>query len=425
MQERFSRFFTGDVSLLVLSGMAAQAVNLASYPFLTQSYSPASFGTFSVISALVTFAGATILLRFDAIIQIVDPVDDYAILGAAVVTGFSLSLAGMAVLLVFGEWLFALFGDEAGWHRGYALILPILALMNGLFALSRQYFAKNRRYRRSSVANFLRTLTMVATQLGLVLLLPGPSGLVAGFAFGLAVSLVLAWPVPLAVLSRMAAAPRDAYLMTRLAIQQHLGFIRVDVVSVLIAASVLSIYPVIVLIGFGFAEAGIFAVASRRVFIPVEVLAGSISTVYFQRFSLAVRQGEGMMRLFGVTFAAAVAAAAAISLIVLLVADPFVQMFFPPEWAEVSRVMLFLLPTFIARFVIACIGSTPLALSRPKLLFGWNMAQIAIIGITWLVTMNKSLDSFLLIGGSGLLIAGALYLGILSISIRRHECYET
>lgn len=421
LRQQMTRLFKGDVSLLVLSGIAAQVVNLAAYPFLTQSYSPASFGAFSVISALVTFTGAAILLRFDAIIQIVDPADDDAILGAAVVSGFSLVLAGMAVLLLSGKWLFALFGNEAGWQSGYALILPILALMNGLFALARQYFAKNRRYRRLSVANFLRTLVMVAAQMSLVVLFPGPTGLVAGFAFGLAVSLILAWPVPVAVLSRLATAPREVYLTTHRVIHQYRRFIRVDVVNVLIAASVLTTYPILVLIGFGVAEAGIFAVASRLVFIPVEVLAGSISTVYFQRFSLAVRKGEGMMRLFSVTFASAVAAAATISLIVLLVADPFVQMFFPPEWARISGMMLFLLPTFVARFVIGCIGSTPLVLSQPRLLFGWNMTQVVIIGLTWVATMNKGLDAFLLIGGSGLLIAGAIYLIILSISIRRHK----
>lgn len=420
MAWRISRFPTGDVSLLVLSGMAAQVVNLAAYPFLTQSYSPVSFGAFSVVSALATFSGAAILLRFDTIIQIVDPEEDGAILGAAVVTGFSLALVGMAVLLVFGEWLFHLFGAEGGWHSGYVLVVPVLALMNGLFALSRQYHAKTRRYRRFSLANFLRTLAMVAAQLTLVVALPGPSGLIAGFGFGLAVALILAWPVPLALLRRLVSVPRYALATTRKAIHQHRAYIRVDVVNALIAASVLSIYPIIVLIGFGVAEAGIFAVASRLVFIPIDVLAASVSTVYFQRFSLAVRQGEGMMRLFAVTFAGASAAAAAISLIVLLVADPFVRMFFPPQWARVSEVMLFLLPTFLARFVVGCIGSTPLAMSRPRILFAWNVAQISIIGLTWLTMLHRGLDAFLLVSGSALLIAGALYLGILSVSIRRH-----
>lgn len=419
MQRQLSRLFTGDVSLLVLSGMAAQVVNLAAYPFLTQSYSPASFGAFSVISGLASLSGAAILLRFDTIIQLVDPDDDDAILGAAVVTGFSLALAGMAVLLLFGERLFSLVGGNEGWHVGYAVVVPVLALMNALFALSRQYHAKTRRYSRFSLANFLRTLAMVVAQLSLVIVLPGPSGLIAGFALGLALALVLAWPVPAALLVRLAAAPRDALRTTRRAIHRHGAYIRVDVVNALIAASVLSAYPIIVLIGFGVEEAGIFAVASRLVFIPVNVLAASISTVYFQTFSLAVRQGEGMMRLFGVTLAGAIAAAAAISLIVLLVADPVVRVFFPPEWARVSVVMLFLLPTFVARFVVGCIGNTPLALLRPRLLFGWNVAQLVIIGLTWLATANRSLDMFLLVGGSGLLAAGALYLAILWISIKQ------
>jgi O-antigen/teichoic acid export membrane protein len=331
-----------------------------------------------------------------------------------------LALAGMALLLVFGEFLLGLVAENQDWHVGYALVVPLLALMNGIFALSRQYFAKSRRYRRLSLTIFLRTLVMVASQLGLVVLLPGPGGLIAGFGLGLGLAIILAWPVPAAILSRVAAAPGEALRMTRATIHRHSGYIRVDLANVLISASALSIYPIIVLLRFGAEEAGIFAVASRFVFIPVNVLAGSVSTVYFQRLSLAVRQGEGILRLFGVTLSLATVAAASISLVVFVVADPFVRIFFPLEWFQTSHVMLLLLPTFAVRFIIGCIGSTPLALSRPGFLFVWNLAQIAIIGLTWIATINESLDVFLLVSGSGLVVAGAFYIAILSLSIRQH-----
>jgi len=420
MRQYMTRFLTGDVSLLVFSGMASQVVNLAAYPFLTQSYSPASFGVFSVITATATFFGAAILMRLDTIVQIVDPDEEDDILSAAMVVGFGLALAGMALMLVFGEWLVGLATEGQDWQAGYALVVPLLALTSGLFALSRQYFAKKRRYRRLSLANFLRTLAMVAAQLGLVLLLPGPAGLIAGFGLGLGLALVLAWPVSMVVLAKVAVAPRQALQAAWATIHRHRVYIRVDVVNVLIAASVLTFYPIIVLIGFGAEEAGIFAVASRLVFIPIDVLAASVSTVYFQRFSLAVRQSEGMLRLFGITLAGAAATAAAIALVVFFFADPFVRLVFPPEWSGVSHVMLLLLPTFAARFIVGCIGSTPLALSRPKILFAWNLTQIVILGLTWIVTVNHSMDLFLLVGGIGLLGAGALYLAILWVSIRQH-----
>lgn len=421
MASRLYKLITGDASLLVLSGMAAQVVNLAAYPFLTQSYSPASFGAFSVVLALVTFLGAAILLRFDTIIQIVEHKEDDKILVAAVTTGFSLTLVLMVLLLAFGERLFRFFDAGGGWHSSYVMVVPVLALLNGLFALSRQYHAKIQRYRRFSIANFLRTLAMVASQLSLVFVLPATSGLIAGFGFGLAVALILAWPVPVSLLRQLLSVPSDSLAATRNAIYRYRAYIRVDVVNVLIAASVLSVYPIIVLIGFGVTEAGLFAVASRLVFIPVDVFAASVSTVYFQRFSLAARQGEGMIRLFNATLAGAAAAAVAISLVVLLVAEPLVQFFLPPEWAGVSAVMVFLLPTFVTRFVVGCLGSTPLALSRPRILLAWNVSQVAIIGLTWIILLGSSLGAFLLFSGGALLIAGTLYLGVLSASIRKHS----
>ncbi len=415
-----NQLLRGDVSLLVLSGMASQVINLAAYPLLTQAYSPASFGAFSVITALAMFTGAAILLRFDAIIQIVGPDDEDDILAAAAVVGLGFTLAVMAVLLVFGKWLFAHVAADQEWRTLYALVVPALALMNGLFALSRQYFAKITRYRRISAANFLRTLVMVSTQLVLVFSLPGPVGLIAGFALGLVLALVLAWPLSSPILARILVQPLQALRNARGAIHRHRAYIRVDVVNVLIAASVLSIYPIIVLFGFGSEEAGLFAVASRLIFIPVDVLGASISTVFFQRFSLAVRAGEGTAPLFLKTLAGASATAAVIAVLVWLLSYPFVRFFFPPEWLRVSQVMILLLPTFAVRFIISCIGSTPLALSRPRILFVWNIVQVATIGATWVVTIDRTLDLFLLASGFGLMIAGTVYSAVLWDAIRRH-----
>lgn len=418
-RQHLTRFLTGDVSLLVLSSGAAQVVNLGAYPFLTQYYSPASFGAFSVVTAVATFAGAAVLLRFDTIIQIVEESEEDNILVAAVVSGLGLSMATTALLLMFGEWLFSMVAEGQDWQAGYAVVIPLLALMNGLFALSRQYSAKKLRYRRFSIANFLRTLTTVLAQLGLVVVLPGPTGLIAGFALGLVFALALAWPLPVKVLTLALSMPRKALRNAWTTINRHRGFIRVDVVNVLLAASVLSIYPVVVLIVFGNEQAGFFAVASRLVLIPVTVLAASISTVFYQRFSLAVRQGEGMMRLFGVTIFGAIIIAAVITLTVLIAAEPFVRIFFPPEWAPVSWTMLLLLPTFVVRFIVGCVGNTPLALNRPRILFAWNVVQIAIIGSALLATFGENLDLFLLASGGGLLMAGTIYMALLSIAIRR------
>jgi MFS family permease len=237
-------------------------------------------------------------LRFDTIIQIVNPDEEEDVLAAAVVVGLGLSLAGMALMLVLGEWLFANIVEYQVWHAGYALVVPLLALMNGLLALSWQYFAKKTRYRRLSLSNFLRTLGMVASQLLFVFVLPGPAGLIAGFGAGLLLALVLAWPLPPTILNRLATAPVQALHTARATIQRHRAYIRVDVVNALLATSVRSLYPIIVLIGFGVEEAGIFAVASRLVFIPISVLAAAISTVYFQRLSLAVRRRRQSRCLF-------------------------------------------------------------------------------------------------------------------------------
>jgi hypothetical protein len=80
--------------------------------------------------------------------------------------------------------------------------------------------------------------------------------------------------------------------------------------------------------------------------------------------------------------------------------------------------MILLLPTFAVRFIIMCIGNTPLALSRPRILFAWNLVQITIIGMTWVATINGTLSLFLLVSGGGLMVAGAVYSAVLWVCVR-------
>lgn len=409
-----------DASLLVGSGMAAQGLNLLAYPFLTEMYAPESFGVFSLITALANFCGAAIFLRLDTVFQIVDPQHDDSVLSAAVVVGIGISLTLVAFLLVFGNWSFGVFTEEHTWRAAYAVVVPALALMNGLFALSRQYAAKNQRYRHFSLANFSRTLCMIVGQLVLVLVLPGPAGLIAGFGIGLFIALWIAWPLPPPLLSAALFAPYTAFLKAKVVLRLHGSFIRLDVINALIGASVLTIYPIIVLFSFGAEEAGFFAIASRLTFILLDVLGAAISTVYFQRFSHAVRQTDSIVRLYARTVLGAIAMAATIIVVIVALVEPFVRIAFPPEWARVSTLILCLLPTFMIRFVVLCINTTSLSLGRPRILLVWNTAQISVLLTAWCLAHNCSLDLFLLIGGGGLMACGTIYIGVLAKIVIRY-----
>lgn len=413
----------------MIAGVVSQAVNIIAYPVLTNFYTPEHFGLFSVFSSASTFAGVVILLRVETIYQIAPTEKDEQLLRTAIVIAFGMTLLILMLALFFGE---VLMGEiEANikantWHWSYAIWVAALALANGLMSLGRGVAAKNLRYNRVAVSQVTRTLLTVGGQLGLVLFLEdaGAGGLIAGFSLGVVTATLVIWPIRRAAIYGIIKSPRLTMIEARKVLLKYRSYIQVDVVNALIRMSTLVAYPVFVLASFGAAEAGLYAVASRITFIPIDVLGVAISTVYFQRFAKAVREGQGTMRLYQVTLFGAFFAALAIAGILSVASGPLVDIVFGATWARTGVIILCLLPTLVSRFVTVSIGNTPLALNRPGILLYWNIAQLAIIGATLLATRHQTLEVFLLYSGFSLFTASVVYAFILFKMVHRHKIFE-
>ncbi len=423
------KLVNGDVSVLMLAGVASQVVNLIAYPVLTNFYTPEHFGLFSVLSSAATFAGAVILLRIETLYQIAPKEEEEGLLHSAIAVAFVMTALILLISFFFGKVLIENTGANAeseSWHWSYAILVAGLAVLNGLMSLGGTITTKNRRYNKLALSQISRTMLTVGGQLGLVLVLKdaGSGGLIAGFSLGMVTATLVIWPIRSSVIQAILESPRLVVTETLAVLHQYGAYIRVDVVNVLIRVSTLVVYPVFVLASFGVAEAGIYAVASRITFIPIDVLGVAISTVYFQRFAEAVREGQGTTRLYLVTLLGALFAAVTICGLLSVASGPLVAVIFGDAWARTGVIILCLLPTFVSRFITVSIGSTPLALKRPGILLYWNIVQLAIIGMTLWTTRFQTLEVFLLYSGFALLAASVGYAIILLTIISRLKTSE-
>ena len=408
----------GDVGLLMLSGVVAQMINMLSYPILTQLYAPEAFGIFAAFLSVATLVGSAICLRLDVVFQVVSEDEEWGVFRAALTTLLCVGLAVAMLIWVIFDWVLPLFAADATNQMPNLVWGGLLVLTSGLIglvALGRQVRSKWVHYRRLAGAQVARTIVAVLAQVGGFWLAPGFLGLFLGFLAGLLLFSILTLPLS----GASAFADQDAASPGRVLVQ-HQAFIRVDVVNTLISAAVMASYPIVVLVLFGAERAGFFALASRLSFIPVEFLGGAISTVYFQRFSLAMRAGDGALQLFQRTLLYGFLAGLAMALGFLALSDALMRLLFDPSWAPTTGLIIALLPTMVVRFYIGCIGSVPLTLKRPNLIFGWNIVQLAIVGAATLATakLELSIETFLWFSGLCLLMASLVYSSVLWRSVQ-------
>lgn len=410
----------GDTGLLMLSGVVAQMINLLAYPILTKLYAPEAFGIFAAFLSIATLVGSAICLRLDMVFQVVPRGEEWGVFRAAltVLTCVGLVMAGL--IWMFSDWVLPVFAADAMDQMPsltWAGLLVLTGGLIGLAALGRQVRSKWVNYRRLAGAQVTRTIVSVLVQVGAFWLAPGFLGLIFGFLAGLVIFCLLTLPLP----GAHSFADRDA-ASPRMVLGQHQTFIRVDVVNVLIGAAVMAMYPIVVLALFGAETAGFFALASRLSFIPVEFLGAAISTVFFQRFSQAMRTGDGVLPLFQRTLLAGFFAGLVVALSFLILSDAFIWLLFDPTWVPTAGLIIALLPTMVVRFYIGCIGSVPLTLKRPRLIFGWNIVQMGVLGAVTLATASfgLSIESFLWASGFCLFVASLAYTNLLWRAIRSH-----
>lgn len=403
----------GDAGFLMGAGVIVQVMNILAYPVLTRFYSAADFGVFAAVLAMATVIGSAICLRLDMVFQLISKADENDLLRSAF--AISLTLAGAVFcLIVLGSgsvlpWVAGTYLDQMP-ILGWAAMIAGMGLLIGWSALGRQIRSKSVQYRRLSLAQILRAMVAIGMQYAAVLIWPSPFGLLFGFALGLLVFNGLTLILPDQG-DQTALRPTVSSTLKR-----HKSLIRVDTVNVMISALVLSVYPVVILSVFGETSAGYFAIASRFSFIPVEFLGAAISTVFFQRFSESIRSNAGSLQLFWGTLGVGLIAGLCVGFMFWVGADWFVALLFEPEWAPTSALILALIPTMVVRFYMGCIGSAPLAMKRPGLLFIWNIAQIVIVGGCVGVTRiyGLSLRDFLLTSGLILLVASVIYIGFVA-----------
>lgn len=408
-----------NVAILASSNLVAQGLNLVAYPALTYLYAPEEFGVFGIITSMAMVVGVIVCARLDTLVQIEGRTAELHLIRLSLTLGLAAStLCGLVGhLAIVGD----LVGVEAhGWAAVMlAATLALVALLNGFYAVVRQYQVKHNQYGRVAWSHLLRVAVATSCQVVLGLVTGSYLGLLAGFVVGmlLATAVVTPW----------SALPdpnwRESLMRGFDIARGHRPLIALDSLNILISTSSIPLQLILVTSLYGPVAVGLFVVATRLILVPVDVLGGAVSSVYFQRLSEAVRSGKPLWPLFVRSLALASGLVAVIAIAIVLLLQRFVVLLFPTDWVGVVPICVALIPTLIARMLVSGVGYTALSLRRPRLITGWNSFQIIALLAAFGITRWQALDLtvFLQISGALLLLGSVTYIVVLMLAIRGYE----
>lgn len=328
----FASSFGSDVLKLVGSTAFAQALRVLASPVVTRLYSPEAFGLFALFGSITSIMTVIVCLRYELAIMLPKKYEESANL-----LGLSLLLAALMSLLMIpviwmGQGLLLGLLNAPG-LASYLWLVPPMMFLAGAFQALNYWNSRTRRFGRLSIARLNASLVITGTQIGAGLAGYATGGsLIGASILGSVVStLVLGGQIWRDEINTLAKC-FSRVIIIRMA-KRYKDFPKkstwsglLNVVSWQLPALLLSAFFSIEVVGF-------YSLSFTMVSLPMSLIGGAISQVFFQRAAEA-RRNNMLSTLIENIFEVLVVVGMLPMLLITFIGRDIFILIFGPNWVE-------------------------------------------------------------------------------------------
>lgn len=404
-------------SLIALQGtVIAQAIMFLFMPVLARAYPPHAFGAYQYYFAVLNFLAVLCGLRYEvALLRARGGNEERAVLRLAL--GLNL---GTALLVMAGCGALALMPWFASRLTPTTLLLlPVGLLFGGVFQTLSYVLFRYQALGINSIAKIGQSLAFGLLGIAAAWLGAHTFGLVVADVAGRALAAVVA--IIWIMRTRKTLLGRISRRAIVTAARRHRSFPLYSVPGALLTASLSLIVPSAMLISFGVATMGQYALVERVLLAPAGLVGQSIAQAFTAQLSAAVVNKEDALLIFH-RIVGVMALLGLLPSLVLLVAGPWlVVTLFGPQWELAGELSRAIVPMFYSSLVTAPVNMALLIIGAQKYQFGWEITRLVVIAVTWGAMMSLRIDpvTAIIIHASCQSVMNVLYLAIVHVMLRR------
>jgi O-antigen/teichoic acid export membrane protein len=285
------------------------------------------------------------------------------------------------------------------------MLIGVGVFLSGYTLAALALLVRLERFRVYARSLLIRSLATAAAQIGLWLALPEALGLILGFCIGSAVQAASLWWS-----LRQVHWPRSTAKHRRAIAARYRRQVMTDIPSTLLAGVVLNIMNVLLLVLYSRAEVGFYSLAFRVAVLPLALISGSLSEVFFQKASASHRSAGTFWSELRFNIVVSAVLSVFIFVPLALAARPLFAFAFGREWVPAADLLVLLLPMLVVRFVSLTIQTAPLVIGRADWLLAQNLGLITAILLAFLLATTGPwlIDRYVLVTS---LLMAAVYLG--------------
>lgn len=276
--------FSRNVLTLMTGTTIAQAIPLAISPILTRLYTPEDFGIFALYMSIASILSVMATGRYELAIMLPKKDEDaITIVILSVLISFVISFISLLIIFIFNSQITELLGNPT--ISVWLYFIPLTVLLTGLYQSFNYWNNRKRQYKRLASNKIIQTGSTGVSNLSFGFTELGSKGLILGSLIGQSIATsflgVKIWKEDkslfhsvckskvLALMKRYKKMPM--YNLPNAVIDNF----RLSGINILIAKF------------FATSTLGQFSLAWKMVQMPMSIIGGSVSQVFFQKISQA------------------------------------------------------------------------------------------------------------------------------------------
>ncbi len=407
--------FVGHVTTLLTGTVLASVIPILFSPVIARLYSPEQYGVYALFTAGLGIFVNVVGGRYEMAVLL--PKEDSKskyLIGLSVGVSFLFSGLLFGVICLFYDQLVSMLSLH---ELGVILyFIPIMIWLMSMFKPLNFWLSRHKAFKRASLAKVVQgtAIAIFTVFLGWIGL---ENGLIFGFAIGWLVFVAFLW-----LFFSKTGGFKGSFRWRELPVvaKEYIQFPAYNVVGTL--ANDIAQHLSLFLIGIYFAseELGHFNFSRQYVFVPLSLIAISVSNVYFQRISSNIAERNSLKKEFNRLVIILGGTALTFTVFLFFTGEFVFTFIFGEEWRYAGQIVSTLTFSYAIKFVVSPLSNVLPALKELRLA---NIFPFVYLGLVASLYFFRELEfeEFLLYFVFFEVIAYSVYFAIVAFAIRKYE----
>lgn len=354
--------FSRNVFTLMMGTTIAQAIPIAISPILTRLYTPEDFGIFALYMSIASIISVAATARYELAVMLPKKDDDAInIVALSLIISFFISCITFLIVFIFNDQITNLLGNPG--ISNWLYFIPITVLLTGICQSFNYWLNRKKRYKMLAKNRVVQSATTATANLGIGFGKFGASGLIVGNVFGQLIATSL---LSMTIWKEDKNRVNDLKKIKMIAlIKKYRKFPKYNLPNAIIDGFRLSSINILIAKFFTTDTLGQFSLAWKIVQMPLGLIGGSLSQVFFQKVSSANKSDlhKILLRFLIKTSIVAVP----IFLVIYLFAVDIFKFAFGEKWELAGQSASTMAPWLLINFLTSPIANVFIVLNKQEI----------------------------------------------------------